>query len=92
MNKTNLITLGLMVGLMALDPVLAGGFEQQPKTIMQSILSIIQTVGVVVATAGLCWGGYKMIFKGANIMDVAGPMIGCVVVGASGYVSNYLLG
>ena len=76
-----------LIAAMACEPAMAaGGLGSSVKDLMDIVLTILQSV-----SAGLCWGGYKIIFKGANIMDVAGPVLGSVVVGASPWVAEQIL-
>lgn len=82
----------VLVGLMSLEPCFAVEIDTDPLENMNRIKEIIKSIGIVVATCGLLYGGYKIIFKGANIMDVAGPVIGCIVVGAASFIATRLLG
>ena len=81
-----------LIAAMACEPAMAaGGLGSSVKDLMDIVLTILQSVGLIVVSAGLCWGGYKIIFKGANIMDVAGPVLGSVVVGASPWVAEQIV-
>lgn len=73
-------------------PALAAGGTNQVNDTFQWIYDLMMGVGVIVVTCAIAWAGYKMLFKGASIQDVAGPFLGALVIGCSGTIAGALLG
>lgn len=51
----------------------------------------MQGVGVVLATIAFVYAGFKMLFLRASLEQVAGPLIGGVVIGAAAWIANLLV-
>ncbi len=62
------------------------------STLFQTILDTMQGVGVVLATIAFVYAGFKMLFLRASLEQVAGPLIGGVVIGAAAWIANLLVG
>ena len=43
-------------------------------------------------TIAILWAGYKVLFKGAALMEVAGPLMGAVLIGAGPWIAEILVG
>ncbi len=69
----------------------AAGGTSNISTLFQSILDVMQDVGAVLATIAFVYAGFKMFFMGARIDQVAGPLIGGVVVGAASWIAKTLV-
>ena len=61
------------------------------NTLFQTILDTMQGVGVVLATIAFVYAGFKMLFLRASLEQVAGPLIGGVVIGAAAWIANLLV-
>ena len=60
----------------------AQGFDQIETTVA-NIEAILVTISIAVVTIAIIWAGFKMIFQGARLVDVANVLIG----GAAAFAS-----
>ena len=58
------------------------------NTLFQTILDTMQGV---LATIAFVYAGFKMLFLRASLEQVAGPLIGGVVIGAAAWIANLLV-
>lgn len=70
----------------------AGGSGNNVNSMFQEILSILQSLSVVVVTVAVIWAGYKTLFKGAGLMEVAGPLMGAILIGSAPWLAEILVG
>lgn len=70
----------------------AGGSGSTVNSLFEQILTILQGLSVVVVTIAIIWAGYKVLFKGAALMEVAGPLMGAILIGASPWLADLLVG
>lgn len=70
----------------------AGGSGSTVNTLFDQVLSILQGLSVVVVTIAIIWAGYKVLFKGAALMEVAGPLMGAILIGAAPWLAELLVG
>ncbi len=82
----------LSAGLPALlSPVAqAQGFEKINTTVM-NVNAILVTVSIAVVTIAIIWAGFKMIFQGARLADVANILIGGTLVGGAAAFASYIV-
>ena len=78
--------------LMALLPRLAvaQGFDKISTTIT-NVNTILVTISVAVVTIAIIWAGFKMIFQGARLADVANVLIGGTLVGGAAAFASYIV-
>ena len=70
----------------------AGGTGTTINSLFEQILTILQGLSVVVVTVAIIWAGYKVLFKGAALMEVAGPVMGAILIGAAPWLAELLVG
>ena len=70
----------------------AGGSGTTVNSLFDQILTILQGLSVVVVTIAIIWAGYKVLFKGAALMEVAGPLMGAILIGAAPWIAELLVG
>lgn len=70
----------------------AGGTGTTVDSMFNEILGILQGLSVVVVTIAVIWAGYKTLFKGAGLMEVAGPLMGAILIGAAPWLAELLVG
>lgn len=70
----------------------AGGSGTDVNTLFTEILGVLQGVSVVVVTCAVIWAGYKTLFKGAGLQEVAGPLMGAILIGAAPWLADILVG
>lgn len=77
--------------LMLLPPqVWAQGFDKVNTTVT-NVNAILVTISVAVVTIAIIWAGFKMIFQGARLADVANILIGGTLVGGAAAFASYIV-
>ena len=74
-----------MALVLASDAALAaqGGLNVESK--FTAIRDVLQGCGVVVLTIAIMWAGYKIMFQGQTLREVAPPLLGAILfAGATG--------
>lgn len=93
MKKLKLGALGaLAFATFAAPAMAAGGTGATVSSLFEEILTILQGLSVVVVTIAILWAGYKVLFKGAALMEVAGPLMGAILIGAAPWLAELLVG
>jgi type IV secretion system protein VirB2 len=84
--------LGAVLAVPALAPslALAQGFEKINTTVT-NVNTILVTVSIAVVTIAIIWAGFKMIFQGARLADVANVLIGGTLVGGAAAFASYIV-
>ena len=89
-NSTRLVTLTLLA-LPRLAPAqVQGGFDKIGTTVT-NVNTILVTISVAVVTIAIIWAGFKMIFQGARLADVANVLIGGTLVGGAAAFASYIV-
>ena len=70
--------------------VLAQGFDKINTTIT-NVNAILVTISVAVVTIAIIWAGFKMIFQGARLADVANVLIGGTLIGGAAAFASYIV-
>lgn len=70
--------------------VSAQGFDKINTTLI-NVSALLTTIAVVVVTIALIWVGYKMIFHGARITDIANVLIGGTIIGGASAFAAYIV-
>ena len=93
-NPTRLSPLltGLAINLAMLLPkfAVAQGFDKINTTVT-NINAILVTISIAVVTIAIIWAGFKMIFQGARLADVANVLIGGTLVGGAAAFASYIV-
>lgn len=74
------------------EPALAASGTAAVNSLFDKILSVLQGVSVVVVTCAIIWAGYKMLWDGASIRAVAGPVLGAVVIASAPWLAELMVG
>jgi type IV secretion system protein VirB2 len=84
--------IGLALTLILLLPrlALAQGFDKINTTVV-NINAILVTISIAVVTIAIIWAGFKMIFQGARLADVANVLIGGTLVGGAAAFAGYIV-
>ena len=69
---------------------LAQGFDKINTTIT-NINTILVTISIAVVTIAIIWAGFKMIFQGARLADVANVLIGGTLIGGAAAFASYIV-
>jgi type IV secretion system protein VirB2 len=78
--------------LAAMTPILshAQGFDKINTTVT-NVNTILVTISIAVVTIAIIWAGFKMIFQGARLADVANVLIGGTLVGGAAAFASYIV-
>ena len=68
----------------------AQGFDKINTTVT-NINTILVTISIAVVTIAIIWAGFKMIFQGARLTDVANVLIGGTLVGGAGAFAAFIV-
>ncbi len=69
---------------------LAQGFDKINTTVT-NVNTILVTVSIAVVTIAIIWAGFKMIFQGARLADVANVLIGGTLVGGAAAFAAFIV-
>jgi type IV secretion system protein VirB2 len=67
----------------------AQGFDRINTTVT-NVQAILVTISVAVVTIAIIWAGFKMIFSGARLADVANVLIGGTLIGGAAAFAAYI--
>jgi type IV secretion system protein VirB2 len=85
-----LIGLALTLAVLMPQSALAQGFDKINTTVT-NINTILVTISIAVVTIAIIWAGFKMIFQGARLADVANVLIGGTLVGGAAAFASYIV-
>jgi type IV secretion system protein VirB2 len=68
----------------------AQGFDKIEDTV-NNVNTILVTISIAVVTIAIIWAGFKMIFQGARLADVANVLIGGTLVGGAAAFASYIV-
>ena len=68
----------------------AQGFDKVNTTVT-NVNTILVTISVAVVTIAIIWAGFKMIFQGARLADVANVLLGGTLVGGASAFAAYIV-
>jgi len=77
-------------GLVA-SAAVAQGFDKINDTVV-NVNAILVTISVAVVTIAIIWAGFKMIFQGARLADVANVLIGATLIGGASAMATFIVG
>jgi type IV secretion system protein VirB2 len=82
----------LLLPLLLLPPAvtLAQGFDKINTTVT-NVNTILVTISIAVVTIAIIWAGFKMIFQGARLADVANVLIGGTLVGGAAAFASFIV-
>jgi type IV secretion system protein VirB2 len=68
----------------------AQGFDKINTTVT-NVNAILVTISIAVVTIAIIWAGFKMIFQGARLADVANVLIGGTLIGGAAAFATYIV-
>ena len=68
----------------------AQGFDKINTTVT-NVNTILVTISIAVVTIAIIWAGFKMIFQGARLADVANVLIGGTLIGGAAAFATYIV-
>ena len=81
-----------LLALLAVLPGMAAaqGFDKINTTVV-NVQAILVTISIAVVTIAIIWAGFKMIFQGARLADVANVLIGGTLIGGAAAFASYIV-
>ena len=79
-----------LVTTLAASVASAQGFDKINTTVV-NINAILVTISIAVVTIAIIWAGFKMIFQGARLADVANVLIGGTLVGGAAAFASFIV-
>ena len=80
----------MLPGLVMPSLVSAQGFEKINTTVT-NVQAILVTISIAVVTIAIIWAGFKMIFQGARLVDVANVLIGGTLIGGAAAFASFIV-
>jgi len=68
----------------------AQGFDKINTTVT-NVQTILVTISIAVVTIAIIWAGFKMIFQGARLADVANVLIGGTLIGGAAAFASFIV-
>jgi type IV secretion system protein VirB2 len=72
-------------------PVLAQGFEKVNSNV-DAVVVLLVSIAIAVVTIAIIWAGFKIIFQGARLADVANILIGSTLIGGASAIAAVIAG
>ena len=93
MKKKNLSFLVYLTPFILANMALAagGGGIDKVNDFMQNLSTALYGIGAVVLTIAFMWAGFKVMFQGQTLREVAPVFIGGVIVGSASAIAAYLI-
>lgn len=88
LNRLRALPTGL--GLLIAPTAWAQGFDKINTTV-SNVNTILVTISIAVVTIAIIWAGFKMIFQGARLADVANVLIGGTLVGGAAAFASFIV-
>lgn len=89
--KNSSVMLALAMGLLFItQPAMAAGLDDI-KGFLTEVHTALKGVGVIVVTIAFVIAGYKIIFGGQTVREVAPIVIGGLVIGAASYLAGLII-
>lgn len=82
--------LAALVPSMVSQVAQAQGFDKINTTVT-NVNTILVTISISVVTIAIIWAGFKMIFQGARLADVANVLIGGTLIGGAAAFASYIV-
>jgi type IV secretion system protein VirB2 len=84
------LTLALFASTLVSRVARAQGFDKINTTVT-NVNTILVTISIAVVTIAIIWAGFKMIFQGARLADVANVLIGGTLIGGATAFATYIV-
>ena len=89
-TRHSLTVLAALLLAAAAPAAWAEGFDKINTTVT-NVNTILVTISIAVVTIAIIWAGFKMIFQGARLADVANVLIGGTLVGGAAAFASYIV-
>ena len=82
----------LCAAFLMVEPAFAAGGTNGINSFLDTIASILTSVGVITITIAIMWAGYKIAFGGATFREMGPVLIGGALVGSAAWIAGQLMG
>ena len=89
-TRHSLTVLAALLLAAAAPAAWAEGFDKINTTVT-NVNAILVTISIAVVTIAIIWAGFKMIFQGARLADVANVLIGGTLIGGAAAFASYIV-
>lgn len=89
-TRHSLTVLAALLLATAAPAASAEGFDKINTTVT-NVNAILVTISIAVVTIAIIWAGFKMIFQGARLADVANVLIGGTLIGGAAAFASYIV-
>ena len=89
-TRHSLTVLAALLLATAAPAAWAEGFDKINTTVT-NVNAILVTISIAVVTIAIIWAGFKMIFQGARLADVANVLIGGTLIGGAAAFASYIV-
>jgi type IV secretion system protein VirB2 len=79
-----------LLPLVVASNAFAQGFDKINTTVT-NVNAILVTISIAVVTIAIIWAGFKMIFQGARLADVANVLIGGTLIGGAAAFATFIV-
>ena len=91
MKKKNLSFLVYLTPFILANVALAAGGIDKVNTFAQNLSIALYGIGTAVLTIAFMWAGFKVMFQGQTLREVAPVFIGGVIVGSASAIAAYII-
>ena len=85
------LAIGLLLAGALISPLAAAQGFDKINTTVTNVQAILVTISVAVVTIAIIWAGFKMIFQGARLTDVANVLIGGTLIGGAAVFASFIV-
>lgn len=80
------------ISLIFINPAFAAGGLSNVNTILTNVSDALHAAAIVTVTIALFWAGYKVLFQGQTLREVAPILLGGILIGGATEIANMLVG
>ena len=91
MKKKNLSFLVYLTPFILANVALAAGGIDKVDKFAENLSIALYGIGAVVLTIAFMWAGFKIMFQGQTLREVAPVFIGGVIVDSASAIATYLI-
>ena len=87
-KSTQAIT--ILLGMVLLSALASAAGLDGIKSMIENISQQLAKFGIAVVTIAILWAGYKIVFAGAALRDIAHILIGGLFIGSASAIATML--
>lgn len=83
---------GGLLGSFTTKAALAAAGTSSVQSFFSTIETAMSTISLTVVTIAVMWAGFKVLFQGNSLQEVAKPLLGGIMIGAAGWIASLFVG